>query len=161
MKKLAPWLIAPILLVTCFIQGCGSRGETRTMAEVLELARRDYDGVRRVAMRHGVSPRISPILSEIEQILSGFGAESRPGEKARSCRRMAELMLQLAPSAGYPSRPAFGEMAKAYGSCAGDGQRVHLQTENEAFESESLPLLVARSYHLLAAELGAARFSVS
>lgn len=170
MKNVRLPLAALLLLFSAlFAFGCAPRGETKTLDEVLRLAKFRYDDA---VERSSLSGEVEEALSEIEGHLSTL--EERAGESEDrvaylSTARAIDAGLQkLVRNTGYTTRPAFGEIIRQYQSLAyADKDRERLTSvSNDAepseweFSSSAVKLLVARTYTLLSQELETSEFRV-
>lgn len=153
---LAPrFFLALSLLVVC---GCEPRGETKTLQQVLELARNAFEQAKggSVALDPEISGVVSKLTSNFEILLTSTDMSAVQAK----CGEIADALAQVVTRAGFTARPAFGELINEFrtlGSAAPNGGTADFAANNRA----PLRLLVARTYRLLASELAATRFQVS
>lgn len=125
---------------------CGCpRGETKSLGEVYEIAKQRFVSVKDAAVPEDVSQPLKDIDSHLNQIAAEEGTKA-----AQSAGQLAALLTPLTTRAGYPTRPAMGEIVAQY----------RMMAEGNDVKNPTARLLAARTYSLLASELETTRFSV-
>jgi hypothetical protein len=126
------FLVAIALVSLCFV-GCGPRGETKTLDEVLANAKLRF-----------VKVGISGSSQEVQGIL---------GEVQKNLETIASSLNSLVSKSGYTVRPSMGEIMAQYRALAE-------QAGHGSVSAAQLKLLAARTYELIASELETTRFGV-
>ena len=145
-----------LCLLTGFsISACGPRGETNTLDQIIESARKRY-AVALPAAPEALREELASVLVGLEA-LEETARNSMDGQRVRvdpeRFSQMSQLLAELSTKAGITSRPAFGALM---------GQYENFKTQatgGQAPQATSLILLVARTYNLLGSELESASFA--
>lgn len=136
-----------IISIGLIITGCGPRGESRSLDEILASAKSEYH-----AQIASVTPEIKPDIDRLtrglERSLAGVDVAS---DVRADFSEVEGAMMNLIGKAGYTSRPALGELMSQFRSIANG--------EN-SYSKEQVVLLVARTYFLLSTELKTAKFGI-
>lgn len=152
-----------------FLSACAPRGETKSLDEVLQIAKYRYEDA---ATKNKLDSKTQAVLEDIKSHLSTL-EEKVDETKDRvaflsTARAMDSSLRELILHVGYTTRPAFSEIISQYDNLAfadGDRERV-TQVSQDAdpsrweFSPSSVKLLVARTYTLLAQELETSKFQV-
>ncbi|MCB0319480.1 MAG: hypothetical protein KDD60_01060 [Bdellovibrionales bacterium] len=163
------------LLGVCLfvMSGCLPRGETKSLDEVLKIARDRYnDAIVDVEPIGGTREKLADLVSN----MNGF-IDSAPGDQTRVVAGSVTKHLQeLIPQTGYTTRPALGELLKSYrgmsfpeeregfttisGPTAGSASQESSEAGNWDLDVAARKLLVARTFTALAQELETTSFRV-
>lgn len=139
-------LLGVSALLVGAVGGCGPRGETKSLDEVLSLARDRYqtalEGVNETELRSS--------LDELSSRLDMMSSTS--GSLVSDAKSVSKLLADLTNRAGFTARPALAELSGQYREV---GARVV-----PADEQGRVKLLVTRTYNLLASELESTQFKV-
>ncbi|MCI5064875.1 hypothetical protein MRY87_04030 [bacterium] len=134
--------VVAVLLMS--LVGCAPRGETKTLDEVFQIAKKRYE---ESIVKSDASGAVQEQLLQLAADLNQFAAaEGKDGSREQLAPQISEQMATLLQSAGYTTRPAFGALLKSY--------RTPPKTQR------ARRLLVARSYTALAQELETTSFLV-
>jgi hypothetical protein len=134
------------LLSFSLILGCQPRGETKSLPEIVQTAQARYrSALDGSSFPEKVDERLSALADDLQGLLDG----QRRDKKQKISSVIANLR-KLTAAAGYTSRPAFGELTNQF---------VGLEKQDTINEN-SLGLLVARTFFLLASELEGVRFQL-
>lgn len=137
-----------VCLISCVsIVGCGPRGESHSIDQILSDARGGYESVAgKVSTNEGAA--IKSLASNIDKV-AGIGG----GGDARSLSSdIASQLEGLSVRAGYTARPAMAELVNQYRNVAAD------KSAGLSIGAPHLKLLAARTYSLLTAELNTTQF---
>ena len=137
--RLVPFVVA--LLV-----GCGPRGETRTLDEVVKSARERFYVSSEGKMPADVQMELTAVASRLDKVLD---SSATPLEVAE----IPKVLDGLITKAGYTSRPALGELLSQW--------VARSEISKEAASAASDKLLVARTFSALGSELKAVRFALA
>lgn len=133
------------LLVT----GCGPRGESHTVEQILNDARVAYQTASgKVAT--GEATTLKTLQGSLDK-LAGIGGG---GDAKVIANEVADSLTNLITRAGYTARPAMSELIHQYRSVAGDSSSA------SSIGAPNLKLLAARTYSLIAAELNTTQFKL-
>lgn len=139
-----------IRLTVCFfvlcLSACGPRGETKSLSQVYESSKQRFVTVKDAAVPGDVAQPLKDIDSHLNQISGQEGAQA-----SHTATEIVTLLVPLTTRAGYPTRPAMGEIITQYRMMSESGADV---------KNPSAKLLAARTYALLASELETTKFSV-
>lgn len=141
--------IITIILISAVLGvafGIKPRGETKTLNEVLSIAKQRYTQ----AAIQSVDSETATQINEIGRILSSDVTGS-PSKAAADSERVAQILSALIEKAGYTSRAALTELAMQHQLFAQDPKSV---------KPEQLKLLYSRTYHALASELETTKFGL-
>ena len=139
-----------ILLSVLVLSGCWTRGESRSLDEVLAMAKARYQKASGAGLEGGLSQILSGVQSRLEKLPN----LKDPGSLKVESTEIAGTLTELITRSGYPSRPALTELVAQYRALSdrlGAGAGV-----NEG----ALKLLVSRTYFLLASELQSTKFKL-
>lgn len=132
------------------VAGCGPRGESHTVEQILTDARSSYQSVLGQAPAE-TGAALKFLAASLDKV-AGIGGG---GEARVVAGEIATMLSELSVKAGYPSRPAMAELISQYRSIAsGDSAVVSIGAPN-------LKLLAARTYFLVSSELKTTRFKIS
>lgn len=140
-RHLSPILWGAFLFSLVACMGC-LRGESKSISEVLQIARTRYSDAQSLGLDRSVVSTLEKTTGELNEML-----DKKQGRATRAAQ-VADLLNALSPRANYTTRPALIEIIKAYRSIA----------ENGAPNDVAVELLVARTYSLLASELETGEF---
>ena len=143
-------LILVVLLVLA-LQACAPRGETRTLNQVLTSAKDRYARVTAIKDGSSYNKLLDEVVDAMDELVVGG---PRQAELTARVERIDQILSQLVDVAGYPSRPAMGELIDQY-------RAVSRRATESGLSLAQLKLLVARTYNLLAVELETTKFAVS
>ncbi len=133
-----------IALLTLGLNACAPRGETKSLDQVLELARDAYKSSPRSNLVGETGAQIDSLTSKLEQSINS--GEDRQA----SFSETASILLALSSRSGMTSRAALGELASQF--------RTLSAAEKANITDAQAKLLASRVYHLLAAELNGSSF---
>jgi hypothetical protein len=133
------------LFLAATLSACAPRGESKSLAEVLETAKERYALVKDEAKSPKVVEALKSVLAELESVEKARGvlAES-------SADKVALTLNGLIEHAGYTSRPAMTELMNQY---------LYV-SEHGAENADATLLLASRTYSLLASELETTKFAI-
>jgi len=142
------------LLVSGFtlllVSGCGPRGESHTVEQILTDARSAYQGVASKAPSD-TSAALKFLTASLDRI-AGLGGG---GEAKIISQEIANMLTELSPKAGYTVRPAMAELISQYRTvAAASDSPVSIGAAN-------LKLLAARTYALVTSELRTTQFKIA
>lgn len=149
-----PFKLAALSIVTAAVlmtAGCGPRGETKNVDQVLNDSRDYYTDVAGdVQAQHGAAE-----LKSLEGILVKLTdrARSNPAgtfDARQDAKQATDLLATLISHAGYTSRPAMTELMDQFRGVS----------NSESTSSAVVRLLVARTYRNLGSELEATKFAL-
>lgn len=126
------------------IVGCGPRGETKSLDEVVAGARSSFYQRAEVVK----DAEVKDELAQAARLLEASIDSPLDDSSARS-ERIAQILQSLTTRAGYTSRPALGELQSQWLAGAEGGMT-----------SEAGKLLAARTFSLLASELDGIGFAL-
>jgi hypothetical protein len=141
------FLVAIALVSLCFV-GCGPRGETKTLDEVLANAKLRFVKVG----ISGSSQEVQGILGEVQKNLETM-ASGDVSSAVPALETIASSLNSLVSKSGYTVRPSMGEIMAQYRALAE-------QAGHGSVSAAQLKLLAARTYELIASELETTRFGV-
>jgi hypothetical protein len=134
----------------CFVSGCGPRGESHTIEQILTDARVSYQDVAAQAPAD-TSAALKFLTSSLDRI-AGIGGG---GDAKAISQEIANSLTELSLKAGYPARPAMAELVNQYRTVATQGG------SSVSIGAANLKLLAARTYSLVASELKTTQFKIS
>ncbi len=141
-----------ILFGLLFLAACQPRGETKSLDEVVSLARQRYGQSYEKASSQldpAVSQSIARVQKSLEMIIA-FGATAPLGEYAREVEGgLQELQYKV----GYTTRPSLAELIKQY-------RFMGAEKEGGPPSAAAAKLLASRTFHLMASELETTRFAL-
>ncbi|RME60690.1 MAG: hypothetical protein D6780_02910 [Candidatus Dadabacteria bacterium] len=155
MKKLKVALKILILAFLLNTSACSPRGETISLDEVFKTAQTKYLlALKKAKQGQRLALNAEKKITKLTSALKGFVTASDTKMIALQSKTIAKILGEIANSAGYTSRPAFGELQKQYQkifTSAHSGFKVPLRTRK---------LLSARTYSLLYRELKTTAFKL-
>ena len=131
------------------VVGCGPRGESHTVEQILTDARSAYQSVSGKASAE-TSAGLKFLTASLDRV-AGLGGG---GEARAISAEIATMLTELSPKAGYPARPAMAELINQYRAVASNS------ASTVSIGAPSLKLLAARTYALVASELETTKFKV-
>jgi len=140
------------LSMVMILSGCGPRGETRTLEELLQDSSQRFAASQQVKLAVGVSGSVARLAEQLQSALNLSKGETG-SELKTVLSTIGSSLGDLTPTAGYTSRPALGELSQQYLQLGGP--------DSDGVSAEQVSLLVSRTYNLLASELETNRFSYS
>ena len=147
-SRSASLLVSGVTLL--LVSGCGPRGESHTIEQILTDARSAYQGVASKAPSE-TSAALKFLTASLDRI-AGLGGG---GEAKIISQEIANMLTELSTKAGYTVRPSMAELISQYRSLAADsGSTVSIGAPN-------LKLLAARTYSLVASELRTTQFKIA
>lgn len=140
--------VVVLSILAASLVGCGPRGETLTLDEVLANAKQRYARVNAA----GAAQEVQVALKELEK---GLGTLSSGDMSAAQTEldTIATNLNKLVGKAGYTVRPSLGEMLAQYRS-------LSQAAATGSITVPQLKLLTARTYELLASEMETTKFGV-
>jgi hypothetical protein len=141
------------VVLACGLVGCGPRGETKTLAEILQIAKADFAeqfGNGSVLSDTSTQAQVSKIHSQLEALISD---QSDRAALAKAASDIAHELASLTSKAGYTSRPALTELATQFREMTASAEKGEAQLA-------TLKLMATRTYSTLASELATTKFSV-
>ena len=137
-----------ILLTPLLLFGCGPRGETKSLEEVLQSERQGFSLLMAdVSLNQGVRKNLEALSAALRDF-----PESPTGDAAV---RIGLALEDLLPHAGYTVRPALGEISREFLALSSNQSR-----RDPGQERYRVDLLVARTYSMLSSELETRGFSL-
>ena len=140
----------PIFVLACacllLFTGCAPRGESKSLSEVLLLARKSYAAQPKSDLPSEVQDRLSELSQGMERVLKALGSDS--GASAENLHDIGDGLAAILKRAGHTSRPGMTELSNQF---------LHLGESNKYSEPQ-VRLLIARTYSALASELETNRF---
>lgn len=133
-----------MLIGLLMASACAPRGESKSIEEILSLAKDRYTRVSGVSVSKEVRADLDMTVKQMGSLLSG-------GKTAGSAEEIAQLIDELLPHASFTVRPGLTELMTQFGELA--------DTDADVPES-TLKLLVSRTYSSLASELETGRFTL-
>ena len=131
------------------VAGCGPRGESHTVEQILNDARVAYQtSSNKIATGDAVA------LKSLESSLDKLAGIGGGGDAKVIANDVANTLTNLIVRAGYTARPAMSELINQYRSVAGD------KSVSSSIGAPNLKLLAARTYSLIAAELNTTQFKL-
>ncbi len=162
LMKVAPrfslTLVASLLLLVA--SGCAPRGETKSLDEVLGLARERFTSVQKRVPSGALSAEASKSLDQAMKAIDGALAASSIGEQAAQAKSLESAFSDLLPNAGYTSRAALTEVKKQYGQIAEQVSAEVAGLPPAADQVAKVKLAAARAYTILASELETTGFNL-
>ena len=143
--------ITAAVVISLSLVSCAPRGETITLDEVLAKAKAQYSAVRGLDVPADVGTSLKDVVAKLDAYSDAL--QSPGGSTALSASDLSTISDSLAgiiTRAGYTNRPAIGEIVAQY-RALGVAQQV---------DAAQMKLLVARTYSILANELGTTKFQV-
>ncbi len=127
--------------------GCGPRGESHTVEQILDDARVSYQAVSTKAL-----PGDASALKSLQTSLDKLAGIGGGGDAKVVAGDIANSLNGLMTKSGFTVRPAMAELISQYRTVAADSaSKVSIGAPN-------LKLLAARTYSLLTAELSTSQF---
>lgn len=139
--------VAFLCAVQIFAIGCGPRGETKSLDEILRLSKERYSHVR-----SEVSPNVSKTVEALVLSMDGMVNPGQSGNIGSNFDQASKHLLDLIPRSGYTTRPSMSELMKQYSSLA--------ESKDILSNDPRAKLIVARTYSVLASELETTKFSL-
>jgi hypothetical protein len=136
---------AVLVMTLAAMAACGPRGETKSLDEVLQIARDRYEHVKGAQVAGDVRTALDQIGSDLQDLTKA--------PAAAKAADVAQLLSSLGTKAAYTTRPALAELVTQY--------RVMGSDSASAGSPARVKLLVSRTYHMLAAEMETTKFAVS
>ena len=127
--------------------GCGPRGESHTVEQILDDARVSYQ-----AASTKVPSADAATLKSLQTSLDKLAGLGGGGDAKAVAGEIANSLNGLMTRAGYTVRPAMAELISQYRTVAAD------TASKVSIGSPNLKLLAARTYSLLSAELTTSQF---
>jgi hypothetical protein len=147
-KAMNRYLRTIFLLTVIFVFGCSPRGETLTVDQVLADAQTHFTALMGQVDTSGMKQTLADAAASLAAL-----AASEPSKE--TLRSQGEIVIDklatLTEGAGYTSRPALGEISTQFRA---------LTMKEDAPSFDTVKLLVARSYNLLASELEGVKFQL-
>jgi hypothetical protein len=131
----------------CLFSGCGPRGESHTVDQILSDARGAYQQVSNSASGDAANTlkSLSASLDKLAGIGGGGDAKVVSGE-------IVNTLTGLSTKVGYTVRPGLAELVNQY--------RTVSEDKAASVGAPNLKLLVARTYSLLTSELKTSQFKL-
>lgn len=142
--------LSSLVVVGAFLStlsGCGPRGESRTVDELLTDARSSYQSAYSKTAS-GSQGNLKNLASSLDRI-AGLGGG---GDARQVAGDIAGALTELSAKAGYTARPAMAELISQY--------RTVSESSDAAISigAANLKLLAARTYALISNELKTTQF---
>ncbi len=134
-----------VAMIVGMLSGCGPRGETRTLDEVLQREK-----ARFAATQGGADSKVASRLAELRTKLDDLAFADK--ELTPKAFDIAEALNGMLYSAGYTSRPGLSELISQF--------RLLDETGDPKLDRARAKLLVARTFGALAAELETTKFAL-
>jgi hypothetical protein len=134
--------IITLCLLVLLASACGPRGETNTLDQVFSSAQADFTKSKKVQVPAAVTKDFEFVEQSLAKLVSSDFSKAEA-----VAPKIAEALVRLSRHSGYTVRPSIGELANQY-----------LVLAQRDTASASVKLLVARTYSLLAQELGSTAF---
>lgn len=158
---------------TTFLTSCMPRGESKSIEEVYNRAHEEFIVTVQSAKGNSVKGdninNIKKALFEIDSSLQKFVAMSSSSSNGKSLSTnsfetvttpLVDNLNSLILSAGYTSRPAFGELIQQLEYLAQINSAGLTKEQAEITNSTSRKLLAARVYDLLSSEIKGVGFQL-
>jgi hypothetical protein len=145
-RSLSSLIIFAVLSVSLI--GCGPRGETLTLDEVLANAKQRYSRISAA----GAGQDVQLVLGELQKGLDTLSSGDMSAAQTE-LESIATNLNKLVSKAGYTVRPSLGEMLAQYRTLSQAAAAGSLTVPQ-------LKLLTARTYELLASEMETTKFGV-
>ena len=158
------WLTCSRTLIAALIitaSGCAPRGESKSLDEVLALARERFSAVQKSVPANAMAGEASKSLDQAMKAIEGIVAASSLGEQATQAKSVEAAFSELLPNAGYTSRAALAEVQKQYGQIANQVSAEAAGLPPAADQVAKVKLAAARAYTILASELETTGFNLS
>ena len=134
----------------CGVVGCGPRGESHTVDQILTDARSNYQSAAgRIPSE--TSAALKFLGSSLDRI-AGIGGG---GDAKVVSEEIANALTDLSGKAGYTVRPAMAEIINQYRTIAAADSAAKV-----AIGNANLKLLAARTYSLITSELNTTQFKI-
>jgi hypothetical protein len=132
------------------VVGCGPRGESHTVEQILTDARAKYQ-----SMAGNIPGETSAALKFLTSSLDRLAGIGGGGDAKAVAAEIATALTELSTKAGYTARPAMAELINQYRVISNDS------AVKASIGSANLKLLAARTYALVASELATTQFKIS
>ncbi|NDC39788.1 MAG: hypothetical protein EBZ48_17440, partial [Proteobacteria bacterium] len=130
--------------------GCAPRGETKSLQEVLDIARNHYVELTRAQESETLKGTLIELARNLEDMVSANGAGA---QVAQASGNVASKLSQLVHTAGYTSRASIGEILLQHRVLVEDATRSEVN-------GARVKLLVARTYSVISSEVETTKFAV-
>lgn len=130
--------------------GCGPRGETKSLQQVLEIARQEYVENVRSEQSGALQGQLKELARNLEEMV---GANGMGAQIAQASGNVAAALSVLIGTAGYTSRASLGEILMQHRVLVGDAAQSEINPAR-------IKLLVARTYSVISSEMATTKFSV-
>lgn len=137
-----------VVAITVGLVACAPRGESKSLNEVVTIAKNRFALVQDVPVDSAVQESLKPVVKALEDLVNN----PRGGGVTKNSKVIATALSQLSVRASYTNRPAMGEVLSQY--------LVMINTPATEVNGAAVKLLAARTYSLLASELETRRFSL-
>lgn len=137
-----------VVAITVGLIACAPRGESKSLNEVVAIAKNRFALVQEVPVDAAVKESLKPVVKALEDIVNN----PRGGGVTKNSKVIAVALSELSMRTSYTNRPALGELLSQY--------LVMSTTPASEVNGASVKLLAARTYSLLASELETRRFTL-
>ena len=168
-KSFANFTIKLFFMSLVFVLiSCMPRGETKTIGEVYSRAHSDYLIALKTSkfeFTGGIEIRktLMDIEASVQQLVSDSLNENNQKNNLQLkpiLTKISDGLISLTVSAGYASRPAFGEITQQLEYLSQITSAGLTKDQTEIINSSSRRLLAARIYDLLTAEINGVGFAL-
>jgi hypothetical protein len=131
----------------CMVSGCGPRGESHTVDQILSDARSAYQ-----QSSTGAGGDAANSLKTLALSLDKLAGIGGGGDAKVVSAEIADTLTGLGTKVGFTVRPALAELVNQYRAVSDD--------KAASVGAANLKLLVARTYSLLTSELKTSQFKL-
>ena len=128
--------------------GCGPRGETKSLNEILTIAQTEF--AEQLPNAGEVKSNLAKIQNSLELLVNDQSDLNAVSQAAGS---VADEMQLLISRAGYTSRPSFTELVNQF-------RDLRAEASEGSAAANKLKLIATRTYGALASELATTKFTV-
>jgi hypothetical protein len=129
-----------------------TRGETKSLTEVFDTAKHQYQSQNVKDLAPEVSTVLASVNGGLDNLVSASSAGQNPAatDINKQGEQVADALLSIVNKCGFTVRPAMGELISQYRSLGSSG----------SVNAGGVKLLVSRTYQLLSSELETTRFKL-
>ena len=140
-----------VTLASLVVTSCMPRGETITLDQVLLNSKNEFSA----ASRKGLPADLTASIDKLAGLLQDIAVAKQTADVSSKTKEIAQILVSLRMRAGYTNKPGIGEIAQQYRQfVVNAGDEVSAETLAKA------KLLAARTYSLVASEMGTTKFAV-
>jgi len=143
-----------------FTSGCAPRGESKSLDEILVLARDRFSSIQKRVPTGALSAEASKSLEQVTKAIEGTIVANSTTEQAAQAKAIGVAFSELLPKAGYTSRAALAEVQKQYVQLAESVSSEGAGLAPAADQVARARLAATRAYTVLASELETTEFGL-